>query len=116
MSDKIYGRNPTGAGSGMATTREQLAELQDRRDKHERLTRGAPSKTFGEVFEAKMKKHRRVEEEEKERKKNEGEGEEEQPEEKKGAIDPLLGLSPGQSASIANPSKDRRSAKFIVKG
>src|SRR5262245_45157029 len=103
-------------GSGMMNTPERLKELSERRDRHERLTSGTPAKTFKEVFEEKMKKvSRKNDDEEKERDKDEGEeqGEEEH---KDGAIDPLLGLSPGQKPSLANPSKDRRSSKFIVKG
>jgi hypothetical protein len=111
MGGKIHGRDPM-VGSGMMNQPEKLEELQERIDKHERLTRGKPTKSFKEVFDQKMKKHRQQQDEEPEEK-DEKEGEEER---KKGAIDPLLGLSPGQKPSLANPSKDRRSAKFILKG
>lgn len=98
-------------GSGMMNQPEKLEELQERIDQHERLTRGKPAKSFKEVFDQKMKKHRQQQDDEPEEKE-----EQEEEKNKKGAIDPLLGLSPGQKPSIANPSKDRRSAKFILKG
>ena len=101
-------------GSGMMNTPERLAELEERRARHERLTRGKATKTFGEIFDEKMARHRKRDgEDEEQREENEAaEGEAEE----KGAKDPLLGLSPGQQPALANPSKDRRSAKFIVKG
>jgi hypothetical protein len=100
-------------GSGMLNTPERLKELEERKAKHERLTRGKVTRTFGEIFDEKMGRGKKRQDEEPEEKEAEPEV---KVEEEKGAKDPLLGLTPGQKPAIANPSKDRRSAKFIVKG
>jgi hypothetical protein len=108
--DKIHGRNHM-VGSGQMNQPERIEALETRRAQHERLTRGKPSKPFSELLDEKLKKRRQQEE---------GEGDEkdenEKEDEKKGAIDPHLGLVPGQSTSIANRAKGRRSGKVIVKG
>jgi hypothetical protein len=94
-------------GSGMMNTPEKLEELQDARARHERLTRGKPSKPFKDLLEQKMKQGRGDQDEQ---------PEEQKPEEKEGAKDPLLSLSPAQKPAIANRAKGRRSGQVIVKG
>lgn len=97
-------------GSGQMNQPERIEELELRRAQHERITRGKPAKPFSELLDEKLKKRR-----EQEQGKDEKEDEREE-EQKDGAIDPHMGLVPGQSSAIANPSKGRRSAKVIVKG
>jgi hypothetical protein len=107
--DKIHGRNHL-IGSGQMNQPERLEALEARRAQHERLTRGKPAKPFSELLDEKLKKRRREE------RGDEDEEKENEEEEEKGAKDPHLGLVPGQSSSIANRGKGRRSGKVIVKG
>lgn len=108
VRDKIYGRNHL-VGSGQMNHPDRIETLEARRAQHERLTRGKPVKPFRELLDEKMKRRRDREEE---RKDEDDAGEEEQ---RKGAIDPHLGLLPAQTG-IANRTKGRRSGKVILKG
>ncbi len=102
MSRRIDAR-PGKIGSGNFTDPEYIEELETRRAKHARITAAKPVRTFGEVLRA--KKRALYGEDEEEPKEDHGEG----------AIDPHMGLTPGQDAKIANRS-GARSAKVIVKG
>lgn len=111
VAGRIHGRNHL-VGSGQMNQPERIEELELRRAKHERVTRGKPAKAFGELLDEKLRKRSS-----KDSRRDRGGGEEDHEEEAKdGAIDPLLGLVPGQSTEIANPSGGRRSGKVIVKG
>lgn len=101
MSSRIERRNNF-AGRGMMNTPEHLEELENRRLQHERITRGKPEKPFSQVLHEKM--HGKPEPRE----------EEELPE--RGAKDPHLGLSPGQSPELAEGGRGRRAGRVIVKG
>lgn len=93
---------PRRVGTGDMEEPEYLDELEVRRAKHDRLTRGKPAKPFSSVLRAQMYGDEPEEEEARE-----------PPE--PGAIDPHLGLDPRQDASLAS-SKGHRSAKVIIKG
>jgi len=88
-------------GAGENSDPEAIEELQKRQEKHERLTRGKPSRAFAAVL-----KDRR------DRDKPEEEEEAEAP--KRGAIEPHLGLSPTQDSALTN--RGGRGGKVIVKG
>jgi len=88
------------AGTGMKTDHEFVSELEERRALHDRLTRGKPERSFGDILDEKM--HGKPTPEEPE----------EEPE--KGAKEPHVGLSPGQSPSLAQGKG--RAARVIVKG
>lgn len=98
-------RQPYRIGSGNNADPEAIEELQERRDKHERLTRGKPVRAFGSVLKDRMKKLRGDQPEE-----------EAEDENKRGARDPLLGLDPNQDSAIANRPEGKRAGKVIVKG
>lgn len=80
---------------------ESLDDLQIRREKHERITRGKPERPFSKVLADRMRG-----------------GPEPAPEPPapppRGAIEPHLGLTPQQDRRLA--SGQTRSAKVIVKG
>lgn len=99
--DRRITRRQYRVGSGDNADPEAIEELERRRDKHERLTRGKPAQTFAQVLKTRRDRDRPEEEEE------------EAP--KKGAIEPHLGLAPTQDASLTNAGA-LRSAKVIVKG
>ena len=106
MRETLYMRRietrPYRVGSGGATEPEAFEDLEVRREKHERLTRGKPAKSFKQILKERMY----------------GEDEEQDPsppEPSSGAIEPYLGLDPRQDAQLAN-QKGRRSAKVIIKG
>ncbi|MEL6189114.1 MAG: hypothetical protein AAFU79_31215 [Myxococcota bacterium] len=92
---------PYRVGAGDTTDPEHLDELQVRREKHERMTRGKPERTFAAVLRDRMRG---------------GSDEEEPPtpEASPGAIEPHLGLDPRQNPSLANGQG--RAAKVILKG
>ena len=92
------------AGTGMQNSPEYLEELEDRRALHARLIKGKPEKTFSDFLEEKMRADDDTPEEE----------EDEMPE--KGAKDPHLGLSVGQSPELAKSGKGRRAGRVIIKG
>ena len=103
MSRRIERRNPR-VGKGDYSDPKAIEELQERQEKHERLTRGKPSVSFSSVLKKRL---------------SDGKEDEEEPEQEQagpGARDPLLGLNPGQDAAIANHPKGLRSGKVIVKG
>lgn len=102
MSGKIEKRR-SWTGSGMMNTPDKLEELDERRAYHERITRGKPQKPFSQVLHEKMHPDEQKPEPD------------EQPPEK-GAIDPHMGLSPGQSPDLARSGKGRRAGRVIVKG
>ncbi|MBI2375902.1 MAG: hypothetical protein HYV07_18055 [Deltaproteobacteria bacterium] len=99
MADRIEKRH-TWAGTGMMNTPEALSELEQRKELHERLIQGKGPRTFDEIFEEKL--HGKPEPEQVE-------------EETKGAIEPLLGLAPSQSAALATGKKGR-AGRVIIKG
>ena len=90
-------------GSDGGVDPEDIEALEQRRDKHERLTQ-RPARAFGDVLRDRMKADRPDAEEA------------DDPDDPKGARDPLLGLDPNQNAGIANPAAGRRSGRVIVKG
>ncbi|MBI4819367.1 MAG: hypothetical protein HY791_24060 [Deltaproteobacteria bacterium] len=98
MADRIEKRQ-TFAGTGMMNSPEALAELQERKELHARLIQGKAERTFDEIFEEKLH----------------GKPQLETTEPVKGAIEPLLGLAPSQSADLAT-SKKGRSGRVIIKG
>lgn len=102
MSRRIQARNGK-VGAGNYTDPEYIEELEARRAKHARVTATKPVHSFGEVLRAKKKAL--YGEDEEELREDHGEG----------AIDPHMGLTPGQDAKLANRS-GARSAKVIVKG
>ena len=91
------------SGSGMLNSPEHLAELEDRRAKHARVIHGKPQRTFRDVLEEKMHGKKEA-------------PKEDEPAPERGAIDPHMGLSPGQPASLTKTGTGRRSARVIVKG
>jgi len=88
----------------MQNSPEYLEELADRRALHARLIKGKPEKTFSQFLEEKMHGDDQAPEQE----------DEELPE--KGAKDPHLGLSVGQSPELAKSGKGRRAGRVIIKG
>jgi hypothetical protein len=91
-------------GAGATTgDPDSLDDLQLRRERHERLTRGPPARPFSSVLAAARR----------------GGAPEPVPEPlapaPPGAIDPHLGLDPRQDAALASGS-GRRSATVIIKG
>ena len=104
MSRRIQPR-PYRVGTGENGEPEAIEELLNRREKHERLTRGAPSRAFGEVLKNRRAALR---------------GESKEPDEEEaaetGARDPLLGLVPGQNSTLVNRPSGRRSGQVILKG
>lgn len=98
-------RQPYRLGSGQNADPEAIDELHQRRDKHERLTRGRPARPFRAVLGDRLKKMR-------------GDTSDESPEHENpsGARDPLLGLDPNQDAALANRADGTRSGKVIIKG
>ena len=102
MGGKIERRREW-AGSGMLGSRDYIDELEDRRLKHERVTRGKPEKPFSAILAEKMQGKPDSEEEE----------EESRPE---GAIEPHMGLQLGQSTELVGSGKGRRAGRVIVKG
>lgn len=95
---------PHRIGAGQTTIDpENLEDLQLRRERHERLTRGEPKQPFAKVLATRMRD-------------GEPEPEPERPAvPDKGAIDPHLGLAPQQDRQLAS-GRRTRSAKVIVKG
>lgn len=105
MSRRIEPRRQR-VGSGHQNEPEAIAALEERREKHERVTRGKPARAFGEVLNQRLRG---------------AEAEVEAPVEEearpaRGARDPLLGLDPNQDASLANRPAGKRSGRVIVKG
>lgn len=98
-------RRPYRVGAGESGEPEAIEELLQRREKHERLTRGAPSRAFGDVLKQRQKVLHGEEDDEEEAAADEA-----------GAKDPLLGLDPGQSSALSNRPSGRRSGQVIVKG
>jgi hypothetical protein len=105
MSKGRIGPRQSFAGTGMQNSPEYLQELEERRILHARLIQGKPEKSFSDFLEEKMKGDDEAES---------GEDAEEQPE--KGAKDPHLGLSVGQSPDLAKSGKGRRAGRVIIKG
>jgi hypothetical protein len=105
MSRRIEAR-PSKVGAGEGADPEAIADLEARREKHERLTRGKPVRTFGEVLRARLGPTST----------EDPAADATEPKPEKGAKDPLLGLDPGQDASLANRPAGRRSGRVIVKG
>jgi len=101
MSGKIERRRDL---SGSSTSPEQIEELEERKALHRRLIQGKPSRSFDEHLREKMYG------------KPEDEAEEGEESPKRGAKDPHLGLSPGQSPDLASGGKGRRAGRVIVKG
>lgn len=95
-------RQPYRVGSGNNADPEAIEELEKRRDKHERLTRGKPARTFAMVLADRRRRDQPEEEEAEETR-------------EQGAIEPHMGLAPGQDAALVNQS-GKRSTKVIVKG
>ncbi len=91
-------------GSDGGVVPEDIEALEERRDKHARLTQ-RPARSFAEVLQARIQTDR-----------PEPDDDREDAEDPSGARDPLLGLSPRQSVGLANPASGRRSGRVIVKG
>jgi predicted KAP-like P-loop ATPase len=102
MTRRIDAR-PNRLGSPDTTDPEKIEELQQRVDKHTRLTAKKTGAVFSDVLKKRMKKLRGEDEDEDE----DGAEEEEQ---QQGGKEALLALHPGQQASLANKKK------VIVKG
>lgn len=102
-------RRPYRVGSGEVGDPIAVDALLQRCEKHDRLTRNAPARTFGEVLEQRAEALRA----------GPAGGEEEGSPEVAGVEDPLLGLGLGQDRSTANRSSRPsgwRSGKVIVRG
>lgn len=91
---------PYRVGTGDTTDPDHLDELQVRREKHDRLTRGKPERPFAAVLRERMR---------------DGEPEPEPPPTiPPGAIEPHLGLDPRQNPELA--AGQGRASKVIIKG
>ena len=89
----------------MQNSPEYLEELDERRALHARLIKGKPEKTFSQFLEEKMRG-------------DDGDSPDEEKDDppEKGAKDPHLGLSVGQSPDLAKSGKGRRAGRVIIKG
>lgn len=97
---RIQGRRWS-LGGELGADPEYIEELEARRARHDRLTRGAPKQRFAALLKERMGGDPPADEEEAPQ---------------QGARDPLLGLDPNQDASLANRPQGRRSGRVIVKG
>lgn len=108
MRDRIEPR-PYRLGTADNADPENITELEARREKHERLTRGRPKKTFAALLDEKMKDGRHEEQDD-----------EPSDEEREAASaqsqGSLLGLDPNQSPGLAEKGSKRRSARVIIRG
>ena len=95
MTRRVEGRMSR-LGSPDTTDPEKIEELQQRVDKHTRLTGKKTGAVFSDVLKKRMKKLRGEDDEEE---KEDGE------EEEGGEKEALLALHPGQQPSLANKKK-----------
>ena len=91
-------------GSDGGLEPEDIEALEQRREKHDRLTQ-RPGRKFGEVLNDRLKAASSKADEDDDSRADTA-----------GARDPLLGLDPNQNARLANPAAGRRSGRVIVKG
>lgn len=100
MSRNRIQARPSKVGAGLGNDPDAIADLEARIERHERLTRDKPKKSFGQVLERQMR--------------GDVEPEPPPPPAPPGAIEPHLGLDPRQDPRLA--SGKGRGAKVILKG
>ncbi len=100
MSRRIEPRpSRVGEGDG-GSDPDHIRDLEERVERHERVTRGKPRVSFRAVLTHKRKRD---------------EAPSETPEDE-GPVDAWLGYSPGQAAQLGPTRSERRSGKVIFKG